>query len=107
MRALLLSGNFISLQRLSSTGKPDDSNLRETLKTGPVCAGSQGRLDKHIQKEGVHKHNLNAAEAQGGHSFIITDSQIQLLLDYLVDLLGVLCKVSPEQTLRTTHPDTV
>lgn len=52
--------------------------------------------------EGVHKHNLNAAEAQAGHSFIITGSQV-----YLVDLLGVLCEVSSEQTLRTTHPDTV
>lgn len=77
MRALLLSGNFISLQRLSSTGKPDDSNPRETLKTGSVWAGSQGRLDKHIQMEGVHKHNLNAAEAQAGHSFIITGSLIK------------------------------
>lgn len=45
---MLLSSNFISLQRLNITRKPDDSNLRETLKTGPVCARIKRAEETHI-----------------------------------------------------------
>lgn len=52
MQALLRSSNFISLQRLTTSEGPDDSNLREALKTGPTCArGLAYQGDPHRGKE--------------------------------------------------------
>lgn len=64
MLLLLELGNFISLQRLTTTDRLNDSNLRETLKAKHLCVRVQSYANKHTHKRAIHIDALNSSGHQ-------------------------------------------